>query len=513
MLGLLLVAGCNQFWDLGPVELRGDGGGDASPDLPRIRLTTQIAQTRAQGQVDPVLAYGPISPPPTVQIGPYDPTEGELVGATYEANGDVAYPKALVGKKWRLVYTLEDGISREVQWSPPEGDRIGHIVELLIGRAERLPVPAGGGYKITPVGSPGQHQNTRVFTTGLWTEGIFAGMIPPGPTLDYDFGARARSLSGPLGAPEQAKLDRAVLADFQIADGCRSTTGVATFVVPDLAGGLTAPDPQPAYLGADKQAILTLGGPVLIDSRLQSVLGTRGGGVELRRMAYGYAPSLDVFGFSKPVPEQALEFLLPGPRMIAFATCTISPGAGSRMTGTFADPAELRELFPRVVHVEIADQRMVGAVALTSGFSAVVTSSNLNFTSEFLVAAPTAVKLHRGGAPIADLAGDLDGAVLPAGGGPLELTFEVEPNALLGADAFDVTLYRLSIGTLTRQRIYTVTDRAVAIDPSFLLPDNEYVFEIRAYRGRPEAARANFSVHTYPQYAATVFTRTFRTPP
>ncbi len=512
-LGLLALAGCNEFWGLGDVRLK-DGGGfvDGDPDNPRIRLTSQITRTRDQGFADPMLDYAPLDPPPSVQLGRI----GEaLEAADYGPDGTVKYPVALAGSTWRLVYTLADGIPREVHWSPPAGDLVAHIVEPLLGRPQRLPVPPGSGYRITPTGSPGQHTLSRVFTTGIWTEGE-TPMPLPGATFDYDFGAKAQSLSGPRGAPESAAFDHAVLADFQNLNGCRVATGVATFVVPDLvAGMLSPPDPQPPYFGPDKQAILDLAGPDPVDTRLQDVLGARASGANLDRMEYGYVPSLGVFGFSKPVPEQSLGFFLPGPRMIAFADCRFTPGLAQFQTPTFADPPELRGRFPHVVHVEVANQRTVsqGLVTLTSGFSAVLASSSYQFTSEFLVAAPTRITLHRGGSQIADLENDADGTALPPGTGLLELRLEVEIAPNLGVDYFDVTLYSIPNNKLDRQRVYTVTERTLMLDPSFLVPDTEYVFEVRAYRGRPEITRANFAANTYPQYAATIFTRTFRTPP
>jgi hypothetical protein len=199
--------------------------------------------------------------------------------------------------------------------------------------------------------------------------------------------------------------------------------------------------------------------------------------------------------------------------MIAFANCTLPPATSLYQTPAFADPPELRGRFPHVVHVEVAHQRTVGLVTLISGFSAVLASSSYMFTSEFLVAAPTRITLHRGLTQIADLENDADRTVLPAGTGPLELKFEVESNPLLGVDYFDITLYAIPNNKLDRQRVYTVTDRRLSIDPTFLVPDTEYVFEIRSYLGRPDIARANFAINTYPQYAATIFTRTFRTPP
>ena len=518
-LGLLAAAGCNQIWGLDRAVRDNPDAPDVDPNWPRIRLTTQIAQTNpVNGYADQILVYGAISPRPVVQIGKL----GEpLMDAVYEDGGmdpgRVGFPPEYLGTTWRLVYILEDGLPREVHWAPT-ANLAGHIVEPLLGRADRKPVPVGSGYSITPPNLPGnfQHTATRVFTTGIWTEGRF-GIPPAGPTLDYAFDQMAESLSGPLGAPEQAKLDHAVLADFTNLNGCRIASGTASFPVPDLvAGSRSSPDPQPTYTAANKQVGLSI--PLMpepIYARLGTVLGSRADAApDAVRWEYGYMPSLGVFGFSKPVVEVPGEFLLPGPKMIAFANCAYmaSPGAEVLSTPAYADSSELRPRFPRVVHVEIVNTRTVNGIGLRSGFSAVVASAGDTFSSDFTVAAPRAFTLHRG-TQIADLAEDPDGTMLPAGAGPLELKFTVEQAGSLAADYFDITLYLVANGKLERQRVYTVTGRSLTIDPSFLTPATEYVFEIRSYRGRPDVARTNFAVNSYPQYAATIFTRTFRTPP
>ena len=520
VLGLLAAAGCNQIWDLDGVVRDNPDAPDVDPNWPRIRLTTQIAKTNpVNGHADQTLEYGAISPRPAVQIGRI----GEpLMDAPYEvdgtAPGKVAFPPDYLGTRWRLVYTLEDGLPREVHWSPPS-NLAGHIVEPLLGRTDRLSVPAGGGYSITPPNLPVnfQHTATRVFTTGIWTEGIIA--IPPvGRTFDYGFALNAKSLSGPLGAPQKSALDHAVLADFTSMNGCRVTSGTATFPVPDLmASGLSPPDPEPMYGFANRQIGLSI--PLIpepIHARLATVLGSRSDpSPDAVRWQYGYVPSLGVFGFSKPVVEMFGEFLLPSPRMLTFASCAYiaTPGAEVLTTPAYADSLELRPRFPRVVHVEIVNTRMMSGIALRSGFSAVVASAGDTFTSDFTVAAPRTFTLHRGATQIANLADDADGTAFPAGTGPLELKLVVEQGASLAADYFDITLYLVANGKLDRQRVYTVTDPSLTIDPSFLTPDTEYVFELRSYRGRPDAARTDFSVNSYPQYTATIFTRTFRTPP
>lgn len=514
LLALLAVAGCNEIWGLDrDVALApGIDGPDGGPDRPRIRFTSQITKTTATGYVDAMLDYAPIDPPPVVQIGLVG---GPLAPATYAPEGTIEYPAEYVGKPWRLLYTLADGIPHEVHWSPPEGDLVAHLVEPVFGRLDRAPVPPGSGYTITPIGSPPQHVLTRVFTTGVWTEGISTG-TSTGPTFDYDFATKAVPMSGRLGAPEGAKGDFVALADFRIQNGCRVASGAAAFPAPDLVAGThTVPAPQPPYESANKQVRLMLGGPAPIDPRLKGLLGARAGTTNISRMQYGYVPSLGVFGFSKPVPAPILDFRLPGPRMIAFANCPVPENIGTYQTEAFADPADIRDRFPPVVHVEVVNQRVRGATTLISGFSGVLTSSDYTFTSGFLVAAPVNIRLEQHGALIADLE-DLakEGDEVPLGADPVELVFDLEANPLLAADYFDVTLYLIEpqTGALALQRVYTITDRKLRIEPSFLLPASEYAFEVRAYRGRPVAARADFSVNTYPQYAATLFTRIFKTP-
>ena len=507
IVGLLAAAGCNQIWSLDPVKLaEGGDGSDAGPL--RFRITTQVTRTTDQGYADPTLEYVPVTPAPMVALG----AVGEpLAPAEYAPDGTVIYPDELAGKPWRMVYTLTDGLPREVQWSP-EGDLIGHLTEPLFGRLERRGVPAGGGYTINPVASPVSHALTRVFTTGLWTEGVFAGTITT-PTVDYDFSTKAKALSGDLGAPEKARGDHAILADFRTTTSCRASSGVAAFLVPDLvAGTLSVPAAQPTYFGADKQIRLVLSGPPAIDFRLQGLLGARSGTNNPLRMEYGFTPSLGVFAFSRPVPTPVIDFFLPGPQLIAFANCSF-PSLPSFTSDLFADPQEIRSRFPPIVHVEATNQRTRNLLTLTSGFSAVLTSSTYNFTTDFAVAAPVGIKLVQNGALIADLENLAEEPTPLPSLATMDLVFDVEADPTLAADYFEVALHQVkSTGQLERLRLYITAGHKLTLDPAVFRPATEYVFEIRAFNGHPKAVRGDFAINTYPQYAATIFTRTFKTP-
>ena len=513
LLGLLACTGCNQFWDLQHADLVEL---DAHLNLPRIELTSQIALTLPTGGFDPVLVYVPLDPAPTIEIGPVDPGDGALAPAAYEPDGTVQIPIDLFARDpWRLVYTL-DGVTREVHWSP-SASGLGHFVEPAFGRVDRRPVPAGGGYTITPpnLAANFQHTLTRVFTTGLWTEGEFV-LVPPGRTLEYDFGTKAMSQSGPLGAPENAEGDLGVLADFRI-DGtapnqCRVASGVAAFQVPDMVeGSRTPPATQPMYrMGSQGVRLTVPGNPY---DRLRSALGGRSNvAPDAFRWRLGYTPSIAAFGFAKPGHDVTGVFMSPGPQIISLVECRFLQG-NERLEPDelYADPGELLDRFPKIVHAELVDTRTVNGHLLRSGYSTVVSGTEEVFAVTFGAAAPIAIELRRGGTKLASLSDDPDGATIPAGDAPLVLAFDLEGGGSLGADYFDITLYAVDV-QLSRARLYTVAKRELTIDPSVLQSGTEYVFEIRSVRGRPDAVRGDFTTNSYPQHTATVFTRTFKMP-
>jgi len=71
-------------------------------------------------------------------------------------------------------------------------------------------------------------------------------------------------------------------------------------------------------------------------------------------------------------------------------------------------------------------------------------------------------------------------------------------------------LHRIVAGTLTTERIYTVTAPKVRIDGALLMPGADYVFEVRSIKGHPQAPHGDFAPVDYPYGAAIVFTRTFK---
>ena len=108
------------------------------------------------------------------------------------------------------------------------------------------------------------------------------------------------------------------------------------------------------------------------------------------------------------------------------------------------------------------------------------------------------------------LDGNSDQVDVGSASGPFELSFVPEMAAGLRGDYYDVVLHRIVGGTLTTDRIYTVTAPKVRIDGSILMPGADYVLEIRSYKGHPNAQHGDFAPVDYPYGATIVFTRTFR---
>jgi hypothetical protein len=142
-------------------------------------------------------------------------------------------------------------------------------------------------------------------------------------------------------------------------------------------------------------------------------------------------------------------------------------------------------------------------------------ANDLRFDLVFPAAFPTMIQLAPGDGPVIDLVTGTHDHIPIGPIGPFTLRFTPEvakPGTNLRTDYYEVVLHKVGSTALTPQRIYTVTLPAVRIDPSVLAPATEYVFEVRAFKGRPMAARGDFIPVDYPYGAAIVFTHSFKTP-
>jgi hypothetical protein len=499
--GLLVLVGCNQIFGLAPTQPY-DAGPDGVLDMPHVVLDWQIAALLSTGAPDPTIQFAAIVPAPRIRIAlldaPFDRDQ-----ATYSiSDGWIPIPRAYLNTTWRLEYTLAGEVPHEVQWAPD--DKQGHLTVPVFGRVKRDPAPGGGGYKITPPNPPGSYTFPRVFTTGLWTEGKVTA-APVGATLDYNF-SNAVSLNGANGHPEAALGDQAIAVDYMVNAGCRISVGSAAFD-PTLQSGthtMLTP-PWNTTTGAVMSAPVDFGFIDRLTTGLGKLESMFSGPLSVQ--LFGAAASTGMPGLAG-TPESAalLGVQLPVPVMHTLLQC---PYMMNPLPSATQPPA--LDPFPRVLHVQLVDSRQVLGVTLSSGMETVIVSAaGGGFTMAFPAPIATQIKLATPGKGLIDLADNSDQIAVGPASGPFDLSFVPEAAVDLRADYFDVVLHRIAGGTLTTERIYTVTAPKVRIDGSVLVPGADYVFEIRSYKGHPKAQHGDFSAVDYPYGAAIVFTRTFK---
>ncbi|HEX2685370.1 MAG TPA: hypothetical protein VHN14_02065 [Kofleriaceae bacterium] len=502
---LLALVGCNQVFGIAPTRPY-DASIDGVIDVPHVVLDWQVAVLLASGAPDPTMMFVPIDPAPKVRIALLD-RPFDVDQATYSSDdGWIRIPRDYLNTTWRLEYTLAGEVPHEVQWAPE--DKQGHLAVPVFGHLQRDPVPTGGGYTITPSGVA-SFSLPRVFTTGLWTEAKVNNYVPSdGATIDFDF-FNATSLSGTKGRPDPALGDRALLVDYVIdgGSGCRVAAGSAALASAAIQPGVHSV--QTPTWDAGRKTVA--GAPV--DFKFVTRLGMSLGKLESMfngpssTLMFGAAASTDMPGFAAtPAESSLLGALLPVPVMQPLLQCSYSVNLLPKV----AQPMML-DAFPHVLHVQLIDTRQALGVTFNSGMETVLTSAAAGgFTMAFPAAIPMHFLLATPANGSVDLAGDSDQVGVGPASGPLDLTFTREADADLRADYYDVVLHRIASGVLTTERIYTVTAPKVRIDGSLLVPGADYVFEVRSYKGHPQAQRGNFVPVDYPYGAAIVFTRTFK---
>jgi hypothetical protein len=522
--GLLVQVGCNQIFGITPTKAY-DAAIDVPLDMPHVVLDKQVAMVFASGTAhpgapDPTLVFAPIVPAPRIRIAvledaalPGDPALplGAFAEAGYSIDdGSISIPRDYLTRPWRLEYTLDDSVPHEVQWLPD--DKQGHLTVPVFGRLQRDQPPAGGGYAITPSNPPASLGKPRVFTTGLWSEGLASTLSGSPTTIDYDF-ANASPLSGGLGRPDPGLGDQALVVDYVLQTGCRIGVGSAPIAPAAIQGG--AHSPISATWDTGQKEVKSDAIDLTFITRLNEALGSLG---QMQRSnsfrVFGSAASTDMPGLTgSPGSAKAEGVLLPVPVMITLLVC---PSDGA--LPLTAQPAML-DSFPRILNVQLASNRMpVGVTVtagLTSGMETVIAASasdaaTVGFKVAFPAAIPTHITLAAPAMGTIDLAGGSDQVDIGPARGVFTLAFQQEDGADLRADYYDVTLHRITGGALTTERIYTVTAPAVRIDGSLFVPGADYVFEVRSYKGHPKAQHGDFAPVDYPYGSAIVFTRTFK---
>jgi len=493
---LLAIAAPACNWVFGIEETLLAPPSDGPPGdgpLPTARLTWMVAVTDVAGVPASVAELRAISPPPSVKIGRI---AGELTDATIDDTGEFQIPYDYETTAWRLVYQLANDVPREVHWTPVS-NRVPHATVPLYGRVDRAPIPGPNTtMSLNAPGSPANHSGPRVFTTGVWTESQPVFPVPPGSTFTYNLN-QSIQLSGPPGAPERTKGDLVVLVDYLTSSGCRRSVGSAAFQL-DLADGPSTTINAETW--SNTGIAVTAVNPVFADTlRAALTAGSTDTTSVTTVVQFGPSPSSTMPGFT-----QRVSFLgLRAPLILPMLQCT-----GSDLSGlpSYNLPDSL-SVFPQRAHIQLtADRTVSGGPTLTSGLAVVEPFTGATVMFDFDVAYPSPPFLLG----TLDLS-TADHVMLTDGTDPLVLSFTNE-SMKMPADYYEVVLHRVTGVSIAVERVYTLVGPSLTIERSVLAPNSEYVFEIRAYLGAPDASLADFRSHLSTQSSAVVWTHTFRVP-
>jgi len=482
-----VLASCNQIYGLDPTKVI-----DAGPPPRHVSLTYMIASGDRTHALDVDTAVRDVM---QLEAATLDGAQQLDLLPSYAGAAAVELPEVLAAQPWRLAYTIAGDVPREVQ-NPPAGDL--HVVVPMFGPLDRTPVPSNSGYSITPdqFVNGGNHAIHRVFTTGVWTEG-FADPAPAPATakLDYPF-ARATSLFGPIGAPNDA-ADDVVVVDYKIdAAGCRVAIGSAETRLALTANQLAVPQVQPHWEAGTIAVSLAMD-PIAVLERLSFVNAfTDSLGPATMELGLLASDRMPAFEAAPQTPR-----VLPGPVLAALTVCPWAPAPPVVPTMPAFHESALSSEFTPVLHAEASIVRAADGLQLVSGMAVVTARSGKLYAPVF--AAPSVATATFAGA---DLFGPTDDVAMTATGGTLAFTLSG------GADYVEVTLHQIAGGALTPVRRYTVFGTTVEVAPSTLAAASTYVFEIRTFTGRPGAPLGDFRIATLPQAMVTMFTRTFVTP-
>ena len=500
-LGLLVGCfGCNQIFGLHQtVELDAAGPG-RDAQAPNGSLRWVIADGTPLDSMHPALPQAAIVPSPVIQLGPLD--TGTLTAVSYRADGTFVVPLDLLGRNWRLVYTLpSDPVPHEIQWqaSTPQ------IVVPRTSRANPAPVPAMSKYEITATNldaSMGFNEPTLV-TSGVFTNSRIvtaAGAIK----VTFDFEPSARPLLGPEGAPERAKGDWVLLADWVAPTSTTldKTIGLGWTNQLDLVANTTSMAGVTWKTDNVGHGVMTADS--IAHARMNFALSSLVGTDEARHMTYGLSPSLQLPPFIEPnqglspfrvglaetSPYQEVPVLLP-----LFDEANIE----SSLDCVDVDPNQVR--LPHVLYARFQNTRQTaGGLRLTSSLAMITNSFDVSAYPASLSTKETLDTVDLWAA---------DGTMISATTGPMTLAFVPDMTHGESADEFIVTLYEIMGTTLKLIRTYEVIAPKVRIDGPLLQVGHSYAFEISSHKGVPNASDGDLATITFPFGSSTKFTGTF----
>jgi hypothetical protein len=374
-------------------------------------------------------------------------------------------------------------------------------------------VPTNAGFMIKPMGAPTNHAINRVFTVGTWTEAKTVVFPDPGNVRDFDYSysaANTVSMSGPLGVT--AATDAGVLVDYNTsAPPCERATGSSKFPAgnaaahTDAIGDIWSTDSVTRQGDTANNVEL----PPAIRPFFDETSPTY-------RENYGFVPSALMPSFTRPPPGglNPIAFLR-NPVMMVMRTCSMVD------TGMAAHrPTLFRDKLTEAIYTETTVDRSVGGVVLTNGVGVLTLiptpQTSISVATDVAVADGVVLK---SATAMSDLfvGNSTDQIPVPAATGSRTLSWTWAGN-VGKADYWEVTLLEITGASPAKRKTYTTTNATktattttttLRIDAADLMPNKQYVFQISAFVGRPDAAAGDFSRVVGDQSISVVHTHSF----
>ncbi|HEY4242050.1 MAG TPA: hypothetical protein VGM88_19655 [Kofleriaceae bacterium] len=534
--------GCDQIFGLSKT-LPQDGPLDGMPQLKTgqpVQLTFLAFDSYKQdvGMLDALTT--PAMPGLVVKVGTInDTTLTTLDEVSMDEQGNALPPGSYlvpgnifgmvisdddtVQPPWRLELTNVPGASDapvELQWKPHPG--MGHWAMPLLGRTDATMPSMFAGFKITPMGTgvPAMQSGSHVMTTGVFTDGQigFDNMS----TADWSF-ASGTVMSGPGDQAPNPDQDFGFLTTYGPGTGsftqCRVSTGNVAFEAPDLStdthNEVSHDPPWAAWnsvmhngtFNADTETAITR-----VDNALQ-------GGTAAVHVYYGYTPTIEL-PFFLAHGEASSRGLL-DPSMFTLSDCPVTIVGQNAPLPPWSEPDRMAQMMKEVLRMTVTETRTVTTIGYTvdSGLEAVVTNNGTprTFAMDFPVSMVETAKLTTSiGLTDLSVAGSgTDGMHVPMGTGLVQLDITPEvgsgPSGTFAVDYYQVALrtYDTGAGKLKTVRTFITSEPKVQIDAGSFTPGTEYQFEVRAYRGTPNAKLGDFVTQQYPQAVASAYTHSF----
>jgi hypothetical protein len=544
---LLVGAGCNQIFGTGEVHLHADDAASLVDASPFAMVITGMAFNSAK-VVDPtmVAVTFPVVPGVSVEIGAMDAAATSPLPAlsplAIDATGTCEVPHELALAAYRIVYRSPGTVPVEYQTTLHAVP--GHfIVDVDIGRPERIDAPANAKLVVGPPNAPDPYTAARLIETGSWAThdvGAAAGGAANAfntawSTSVASQGTPVASQAGVLSSPETSKGERLLLVDaiYPTSDNGAHAGLANAYSILTLDGfnGATANN-----FAATAWTTVASTSPAMIAANYAAQPGFALAAGRVNAATRANGPSDD----DNPVGASNAPFVWSGVIASAALPNFVTSGAGGKasppaqangigglgvptfafMSTRVSDLAlpyvdlfngTIAPKFPQAIFARVSRSRLTNNVKVTEGIQTISLTEGATAKVDLAVgqaySAGAHMRLH--GTEI--WAADSTSAVVPRAP-QMAFTFGVDGVV----DDCVATLYTVTPGAYVPVRRYLMpatpnqgAPSGIIVDGSLLVTNQNYVFGVVCHLGYPHAVNGDWATVTYPFSESTVYSFPF----